>query len=211
MPNSMYGLDAGFPQFTGKESVEQKVNAMYDYLVQLQQNMKYLLLNLGGENFNETELEKLGQVIREPIRLVVTNGKQSAEVQLKAGEAVLSAQMIKFDGVVTFTGGENDTAVIDGGRIFCAYMGGDIFDVGDVIILPYDGGGWWTIGGNGLTYWIGAKGGASQELFELRRTDEGVHIRMDSLPDGTPRTLRISSAGEVCIDGEVYINGKRME
>lgn len=59
MPNSMYGLDASFPQFTGKESTEEKVNAMYDYLVQLQQNMKYLLQNLGGENFNETELKKL--------------------------------------------------------------------------------------------------------------------------------------------------------
>ena len=208
MPNSMYGLDASFPQFTGKESTEQKVNAMYDYLVQLQQNMKYLLQNLGGENFNETELEKLGQVIREPIRLVVTNGKQSAEVQLKAGEAVLSAGQIRFEGVVTFTNDEEGWTRIDGDTVYAGDLRSDT-----VTIAEREGVGEQLIPG----YLVFRQGrfvgnGAQLDVGSLGITDGNL-----ILSGGDGVTVMVSSKGDlvlmgdrILLGGDVYVNGEQI-
>lgn len=54
MAGGLAELDAGFPQNTG--TVERRVQAVYDYLVLLLENLRYILRNLGPENMNESEL-----------------------------------------------------------------------------------------------------------------------------------------------------------
>lgn len=100
MPNSMFSLDASFPQFTGGESEKQKVGAIYDYLIQLQQTLRYCLQNLGGDNFNDTELEIIGNTIREPVYLRLTGVEsEMAYISLEAGK--ISARMEDAEGNIS--------------------------------------------------------------------------------------------------------------
>lgn len=65
MPTRFAGLDAGFPTFTGGESLEQKVDALQNYNYMLLEYLRYILRNLGPENFNDAELlEWIGRNIR---------------------------------------------------------------------------------------------------------------------------------------------------
>ena len=54
MAGGLAELDAGFPSNTG--TVERRVQAVYDYLVLLLENLRYILRNLGPENMNEAEI-----------------------------------------------------------------------------------------------------------------------------------------------------------
>ena len=56
MPTQFAALDTGFPAFTGRETTEQKVQSLYDYVFLLLENLRYLLRNLSPENFNQEEL-----------------------------------------------------------------------------------------------------------------------------------------------------------
>lgn len=51
------------------------------------------------------------------ITLSVTNGKTSSTIKLLAGGVQIASQIIKMDGLVTFTGLEEGTTVINGGCI----------------------------------------------------------------------------------------------
>ena len=73
MPDMMLGMDTGFPQFTGQEPLSRKVGMMYDYLVQLQESLRYTMQNLDSRNFNATGLLRIGETIREPLQAKVTN------------------------------------------------------------------------------------------------------------------------------------------
>lgn len=63
MPTQFATLDNGFPSFTGRESTEQKVDALYNYVFLLLENLRYILRNLSPENFNEAEMEEWGDEI----------------------------------------------------------------------------------------------------------------------------------------------------
>lgn len=58
MPSQFASLDTGFPSFTGHESTEEKVEALYSYTFMLLENLRYILRNLGPENFNTAEMEQ---------------------------------------------------------------------------------------------------------------------------------------------------------
>lgn len=73
MPDMMLGMDTGFPQFTGQEPLSRKVGMMYDYLVQLQESLRYTMQNLDSRNFNAAGLLRIGETIREPLQAKVTN------------------------------------------------------------------------------------------------------------------------------------------
>ena len=60
-------LDTGFPMFNSKMNTEQKLKAMEDYLVQVLEQLRYTLNNLGADNFNETDLKNIGVEINQPV------------------------------------------------------------------------------------------------------------------------------------------------
>ena len=65
MPTQFAALDNAFPAFAGGESTEQKVDALYDYVFLLLENLRYILRNLSPENFNEAEVEDwIGRNVR---------------------------------------------------------------------------------------------------------------------------------------------------
>lgn len=59
MPSGTHLLDAGFPSFTGRESTAEKLERIQNYLFQLLEELRFLLHNLGSENFNAGELNSL--------------------------------------------------------------------------------------------------------------------------------------------------------
>ena len=59
MPSTFSTIDTGFPAFTGGESTEQKVDALYSYVFLLLENLRYILRNLGPENFNQQDMKDI--------------------------------------------------------------------------------------------------------------------------------------------------------
>lgn len=59
MPTGMQGLDLAFPDAGDGKSTEDKLTEILDYLYILMENLKYMLSNLGVQNFNQTELESM--------------------------------------------------------------------------------------------------------------------------------------------------------
>lgn len=57
MPSQFSSLDSSFPSFTGQETLEQKVDALYDYSFMLLENLRYVLRNLDWSNFSKEALE----------------------------------------------------------------------------------------------------------------------------------------------------------
>ena len=65
MPGTFSSIDSGFPAFSGGESLERKVAALYDYTFLLLENLHYILRNLGPENLNEADtLDWIGRNIQ---------------------------------------------------------------------------------------------------------------------------------------------------
>lgn len=67
MPSSLQTLDTAFPKIDDHKTTEENFNQVVNYLYMLLENLRYTLGNLGEDNFNDTELESLAKLIREPI------------------------------------------------------------------------------------------------------------------------------------------------
>lgn len=82
MPNGMQMLDSGLPQFTGTENTADKVSAIQNYLFMLLEQLRYVLNNLGKENFNSTELESLKTEIKNAVKIELNDGEDMATIQI---------------------------------------------------------------------------------------------------------------------------------
>ena len=67
MPCDMLNTDVLFPAFTIKDTPEQKVDQIMDYLYMLREQLRYSMYNLGSGNFNETALNDIADAIRKPV------------------------------------------------------------------------------------------------------------------------------------------------
>lgn len=81
MPNSFRALDA-LPQFTGTERTEDKVAAIQNYLFMLLEELRYILQNLGTDNFNSDELDGLKTEIRNAVKIDLSSGGDMATIQV---------------------------------------------------------------------------------------------------------------------------------
>ena len=72
MPSNLLAADTGMPDLGGNGSVEDKLNAIQNYLYLLLENLRYTLRNLGAENFNSSELEQLMEMLRKGVLQVET-------------------------------------------------------------------------------------------------------------------------------------------
>ena len=59
MPDRMHMIDTGFPNFSGYEKTEEKVEAIQNYLFMLLEELRFLLRNLDADNFNDAGLADL--------------------------------------------------------------------------------------------------------------------------------------------------------
>lgn len=69
MPNAFMSLDSGFPAFTGAESTEEKLASIHNYLFMLLEHLRYILRNLGMDNFNAAELQKLEEAVADTLEV----------------------------------------------------------------------------------------------------------------------------------------------
>lgn len=67
MPSGTHLLDAGFPSFTGRESTAEKLERIQNYLFQLLEELRFLMHNLGTDNFNASELSRLENEVAEAV------------------------------------------------------------------------------------------------------------------------------------------------
>lgn len=73
MAGGMQGLDLNFPYPDEDKSTEEQLQEITDYLYSLLGNLKYILKNLGVNNFNETELTEISDTITKPINVQLGN------------------------------------------------------------------------------------------------------------------------------------------
>lgn len=99
MPNALFALDTMFPQLKGSMTDGQKISAIYDYLFQVQESLRYTLTNLSGDNFNDTELALLGQTIREPLTVSI-QGVEGELTYLRADQEGLASRLKDAEGRV---------------------------------------------------------------------------------------------------------------
>ena len=102
MPSGFAALDTGMPDLNKIEGTEAKLVAMEDYLVQLLEQLRYTLHNLGVENFNQTDLQN----ITEPIYAEIKDTKEGLETRLSVDENGIST-LVSKTGINSL--GENDT------------------------------------------------------------------------------------------------------
>lgn len=67
MPSGILDADNRFPNLRGGGDVEQRFGEVEDYLFLLLENLRYVLRNLGAENFNQTELFQIGENFSENV------------------------------------------------------------------------------------------------------------------------------------------------
>lgn len=67
MPSNWLYIDTNFPSFTQKESVNDKVETMQNYLFMLVEQLRYTLHNLDLSNMNKTATDEFVKQITDPI------------------------------------------------------------------------------------------------------------------------------------------------
>lgn len=138
MPSNLLNVDTAFPDLRGIRSTDEKFRMVSDYLYMLREQLQYSMANLGRENFNDSSFDDIAHIINEPVYvrledtdgklssliqtvdgfdLRVENGETSSVIRLMSGRAEISSQVIRMNGLVTFTGLAEGTTIIDGGCI----------------------------------------------------------------------------------------------
>jgi len=67
MPSNWLYIDTNFPSFTQKESANDKIETMQDYLFMLVEQLRYTLHNLDLSNMNKTATDEFVKQITDPI------------------------------------------------------------------------------------------------------------------------------------------------
>lgn len=93
MPNDISTIDKMFPDLSGEEGLEAKVERLSSWAFKLYESLRYTLYNLGGDNFNETELH----LITSPILARIEDAdKNVAELRVQAD--LISASLENAEG-----------------------------------------------------------------------------------------------------------------
>lgn len=99
MPSGFAALDTGFPQLEGIDGTDARLRALEDYLVQLLEQLRYTLHNLGVENLNTTEVKGwMGEVIEEPLRIALENVEEGLTTRISITEAGLRSEVTRATG-----------------------------------------------------------------------------------------------------------------
>lgn len=100
MPSNWLYIDTNFPSFTQKESVNDKVETMQDYLFMLVEQLRYTLHNLDLSNMNKAAADGFVKTITQPIYAEIKNAEGSI-TQLGVTAEGLAARMSDAEGNIT--------------------------------------------------------------------------------------------------------------
>ena len=114
MPKDFLALDTNFPQFTGTETTDQKVDQLYNYTYMLLENLRYCLRNLDSRNFNEAGLRE----IMDPIYARISDAEGNlTELAIEATGLALRVSNVEGDITsltITAEGLQSQVSNIDG-------------------------------------------------------------------------------------------------
>ena len=100
MPTNILSADTGFPQLRGDQSDAEKFGEIENYLYMLLEQLRYALNNLGVENFNETSVQELSDLITEPVYMQLTDAEGRIQALTLTAQG-LSQQITGLEGQVT--------------------------------------------------------------------------------------------------------------
>lgn len=100
MPSNLLSADTGFPQFTAQTSDGEKIEQITSYLFMLLEQLRYILGNLDGDNFNEAGLAEIGREITAPV-YVRLEGAEGEITRLDVTARGLTARMENAEGDIT--------------------------------------------------------------------------------------------------------------
>lgn len=199
MPGTFLDADAGFPDLSGQGKTEEKLKAVSGYLYTLLEQLRYILNNLGSENFNETSFAEMAKTINEPVY-----------VEIRDTQGNVAKLSVRADGIesnVQNLNGEFSTLrqTVDGLNI--RTVDGQS-SLSGVALNFYAEDGKTIIGQVNMDYDDNpVKGNSSYQMF----------IKSKQAPNGEIYALKLESAGDssyvsketiyVLADSNVFIKG----
>lgn len=187
MPSNWLYIDTNFPSFTQKESVNDKVETMQDYLFMLVEQLRYTLHNLDLSNMNKTATDEFVKQITDPIYGEIKDAEGNiTQVALVADG--LAARIGDAEGNITQL-----QATAKGLQASVSNLDGAITNIkADV---------------NGIRATVSTKIDATQAQSIFDQSAEGFTLAASSGEDGTVFKLKyngalIASTGsiDVCVD-----------
>lgn len=103
MPSNWLYIDTNFPSFTQKESANDKIETMQDYLFMLVEQLRYTLHNLDLSNLNRAAADGIAKMITDPIYAEIQDAESNI-TQLGVTAQGLAARMSDAEGNITQLG-----------------------------------------------------------------------------------------------------------
>lgn len=100
MPSNWLYIDTNFPSFTQRESADDKIETMQDYLFVLVEQLRYTLHNLDLKNMNGAAADAFIKTIIDPVYARIEDAEGSI-TQLAATAEGLAAQVSDAEGNIT--------------------------------------------------------------------------------------------------------------
>ena len=208
MPSNWLYIDTNFPSFTQKESANDKIETMQDYLFMLVEQLRYTLHNLDLSNMNKAAAEGFVKTITQPIYAEIKNAEGSI-TQLGVTADGLAARISSAEGSITQLGVTADglaarigdaegnitqlQATAKGLQASVSNLNGSVTNL--------------TADVNGIRATVSTKIDATQAQSIFDQSAEGFTLAASSGEDGTVFKLKyngalIASTGsiDVCVD-----------
>lgn len=187
MPSNWLYIDTNFPSFTQKESVNDKVETMQDYLFMLVEQLRYTLHNLDLSNMNKTATDEFVKQITDPIYGEIKDAEGNITQVALVAEG-LAARIGDAEGNITQL-----QATAKGLQASVSNLNGSVTNL--------------TADVNGIRATVSTKIDATQAQSIFDQSAEGFTLAASSGEDGTIFKLKyngalIASTGsiDVCVD-----------
>ena len=187
MPSNWLYIDTNFPSFTQKESANDKIETLQDYLFMLVEQLRYTLHNLDLSNMNKAAADGFVKTITEPIYGEIADAEGNI-TQIALVAVGLAGRIGDAEGNITQL-----QATAQGLSASIANLNGSVTNL--------------TADVNGLRVTVSGKIDGNEARTLINQTISGITLAATS--DGNGTVLKLSSGGvEVASTGSVDLHVK---
>lgn len=187
MPSNWLYIDTNFPSFTQKESTNDKIETMQDYLFMLVEQLRYTLHNLDLSNMNRAAADGIAKTITDPIYAEIQDAESNI-TQLGVTAQGLAARMSNAEGNITQL-----TATANGLSASVSSLNGSVTNL--------------TADVNGLRTTVSGKINSSQAQTLIDQSLQSITLAATSDDSGTIFQIKkdgavLASTGtfDICVD-----------
>ena len=208
LPSNWLYIDTNFPAFTQRESADEKIETMQDYLFMLVEQLRYSLRNLDLRNMNGKALDGFLQSINEPIYARIED-EEGRIHELGLTAEGLSARLTNAEGNITQLGATAEglsarvsdaegnisslTQTAEGLQAQVRSLNGSVTNL--------------TVDVNGLRATVSGKIDGSEAQTLINQTINGITLAATSSNSGT--VFKLSSGGvEIASTGSIDLHVK---